>query len=252
MRPHDPAEDDRRALPLDPVPWLKRPDDGALEVAGEQRRGGRAERVHNAETVGVAVVGGGADDAVDAGAVVAAGQEGERLAGQEGGGQPGGAGRGAGGQVGGVLDGDPGVGLGVEGLQAGRVADDEGEEAEVLVGFGVDGGRGGGVVGAVVAEHADEGWGAGGGGQGGAGGYEGGEDVRAQAEGVGDGGHDGGQEGAGEVPGGAELVDEGLRAVGGGFDGHDAFFVGDLREAFLACGGAAGGAVGGLFGAVGG
>lgn len=91
--------------------------------------------------------------------------------------------------------------------------------------------------GAVVAEHADEGGGALGGGEGDAGGDEGGEDVRVEFERVGDCGGGFLQQGAGEVPGGLEGGAEGAGAVGGGFDGQDGFFVGDLREAFFACGG---------------
>lgn len=137
------------------------------------------------------------------------------------------------------------------------MADDEGQDAEVLVLFRVDLGSAllGGVRGwwwAVVAEHADEGRGAVGLGQGGAGVYEGGEDVRVQVQGAGDGRGDFCEERAGQVPGGLELGFEERGAVGGGFDGHDGFLVGDLREAFFARGGSAGGLVVGLFGGVGG
>ena len=252
MRPHDPLKHDRRALPLDRLPRLKRPDDGALEPLREQRRRRRPQRVHDAETVRVAAVvrRGRAHDAVDARFVRAPREERERLPREQGGGQSAGARDGARGQVAGVFDGDPGVRRGVQGLEARGVADDEGEHAEVLVLLGVDFGRRG--ARAVVAEHADEGRGAVGGGEGGAGGDEGGEDVGGEVEGGGDGGGDVGEEGAGEVPGGLEVGLEGRGTVGCGLDCHDAFLVGDLGVAFFGRGGAAGGLVVCLFGGVGG
>ena len=67
---------------------------------------------------------------------------------------------------------------------------------------------------------------------------------------MGDGGGDGLEEGAGEAPGGLQGGFQGRGTPGGGFDGHDGFFVGDLRVAFFAGGGAAGGLVGGFFGGV--
>lgn len=138
---------------------------------------------------------------------------------------------------------------GVERLQAGGAADDEGQQAEVLVLLGVDGAAGAG-RGPVVAEHADEGRGALGRGQGDAGAGEGGEGGGGHFERAGDGGGDVVEEGAREVPGGAEGRFQAGRAVGGGFDRQDGLFAGDVRVAFLARGGAAGGLVVRLFGGV--
>ena len=255
MRPHDPLKHHRRALPLHPLTRPKRPHNATLKIPREQRRRRRAQRVHDAETVriGSIVLGGRrAHDPVHTGSVHAAGEEGERLAGQQRGRQSARARDGARGEVGLIFDGDPGVGGRIERLQAGGAADDEGEQAEVLVLLGVDSGPRGRGGGAVVAEHADEGRGALGAGEGGAGGDEGGEDGRVEGEGVGDRGGDAGQESAGEVPGCLQLRAEGRGAVGGGFDRHDAFLVRDLRVPFFARGGAAGGLVVGLFGGVGG
>lgn len=279
MRPHDALKQDRRALPLGRLPGPKPAHDPALEPLREQRRGRRPQRVHDAETVRVAATAAlllllflrcsrrrrrrrrrGANDAVDARSVLAPREEGERFARQQRGGQAARARPGAGREVRVVLDGDPRVSLGVERLEARGVADDEGQDAEVLVLFRVDFRSPVGPVGvvagwggrAVVAEHADEGRGAVGLGQGGAGGYEGGEDVRVEVEGAGDGRGDLAKERAGQVPGGLELGLEERGAVRGGFDRHDGLLVGDLREAFFAGGGPAGGLVVGLFGGVGG
>ena len=69
------------------------------------------------------------------------------------------------------------------------MSDDEGQEAEIFVPFGVDF-RLRAAGGPVVAEHAGEGWGAGCWGEGDAGGDEGGEDGRVELEGVRDCGDD--------------------------------------------------------------